>query len=340
MVLYAIARRGVSPVVNAVSTLIVVRAGRADPALGKAAQGMKRRTLFFLGLNGLAGCSGRRALRLNVFNWSNYIGTDTLPHFEARNRHSRPLRDLRKQRGDAGAVMSGNSGWDVVFPSHNFIEPMREHGAARRTAITTRLPNLAHLDALLSSVRPGTRNSPGPFRTCGGQRHPVRRATCSRRPHAGRICGTPRCRAHHDARRPERKFWAQRSRSWDFRLNSTNPDELPPRAGRSTAAKAAAARLPERGGPRPGRGRRRCRVPALGDRRATGHRRGAGTCVSPIRARASRAIADTVAILRESRRAGSGASLPRLPAAPRRRRRHLRGVPHSHRERAGTPAFA
>ena len=42
-------------------------------------------------------------------------------------------------------VMSGNSGWDVVFPSNSFVGPMRELGLLARLD-HRRLPNLRYLD--------------------------------------------------------------------------------------------------------------------------------------------------------------------------------------------------
>ena len=42
--------------------------------------------------------------------------------------------------------MSGNSGWDVVFPTHNRLEPMREYGLLAPLDHDW-LPGLANLDA-------------------------------------------------------------------------------------------------------------------------------------------------------------------------------------------------
>ncbi len=106
-----------------------------------------RRTLFFLGLSGLAGCTRGNALRLNVFNWSNYVGDDTLARFEARTGIHVRYAIYESNEEMLARVMTGNSGWDVAFPSNYFIEPMREMGllAALDGA---RLPNLRHLDEL------------------------------------------------------------------------------------------------------------------------------------------------------------------------------------------------
>lgn len=106
---------------------------------------MKRRTLFFLGLSGLAGCSGRRALRLNVFNWSNYIAPDTLPRFEAETGIRVRYAIYESNEEMLARALSGNSGWDLVFPSNYYVRPMRELGLLAPLDRTI-LPNLADLD--------------------------------------------------------------------------------------------------------------------------------------------------------------------------------------------------
>lgn len=106
-----------------------------------------RRTLFFLGLSGLAGCTRGNRLRLNVFNWSNYVGDDTLARFEARTGIHIRYAIYESNEEMLARVMTGNSGWDVAFPSNYFIQPMREMGLLERLD-GTRLTNAQHLDAL------------------------------------------------------------------------------------------------------------------------------------------------------------------------------------------------
>lgn len=87
---------------------------------------MNRRT-FFLSLSGLAGCTAAHP-RLNVFNWSNYIASDTIQRFEAESGVSVRYAIYESNEEMLARVMSGNSGWDVVFPTHYFAVPMREMG--------------------------------------------------------------------------------------------------------------------------------------------------------------------------------------------------------------------
>ena len=104
---------------------------------------MRRRT-FTLGL-ALAGCAADHRPRLNVFNWSSYIAPETVPDFEnefgVRVRYG--LYESNEEM--LAKVMTGNSGWDVVFPTHSRIQPMVRNGLLARLD-HSRLRNLDNLD--------------------------------------------------------------------------------------------------------------------------------------------------------------------------------------------------
>ncbi len=108
---------------------------------------MKRR-YFFLGLAGLAGCTGSGKPRLNVINYSDYIARETLTGFErefgVELRYSAVIEGSEET---IARTMSGNSGWDVVFPENRLVQPMREMGLLRQLE-AVRLPNLSHLAGL------------------------------------------------------------------------------------------------------------------------------------------------------------------------------------------------
>lgn len=87
---------------------------------------MKRRT-FLIGAAGAAAC-GRGGARLNVFNWSNYVAADTIPAFEREFELRVRYATFESAQEMLAKVMGGNSGWDVVFPSAEYVEPMRELG--------------------------------------------------------------------------------------------------------------------------------------------------------------------------------------------------------------------
>ncbi len=106
---------------------------------------MTRRTLFFTGLAGAAGCSRGSQRRLNVFNWSSYVAPNTIPDFEQEFGVRVRYAVYESNEEMLARVMSGNSGWDVVFPTNYFIEPMRETGLLAQLD-HRRLPNLNQLD--------------------------------------------------------------------------------------------------------------------------------------------------------------------------------------------------
>ncbi len=87
---------------------------------------MKRR-LFLMGIAGAAGCGPARRPRLNVFNWSAYVAPDTIPNFEAEFGVRVRYSTYESNEEMLAKVLSGNSGWDVVFPTYNRIAPMRQY---------------------------------------------------------------------------------------------------------------------------------------------------------------------------------------------------------------------
>ncbi len=106
---------------------------------------MKRRDLF-LGLTGLPGCTRDTRPRLNVYNWSAYVAPETIPGFEAEFGVRVRYATYESNEELLAKVLSGNSGWDVVFPTHNRIGPMREYGLLAPLNHSW-LPGLDNLDA-------------------------------------------------------------------------------------------------------------------------------------------------------------------------------------------------
>ena len=103
---------------------------------------MNRRT-FFLGIAGLAGCTPARP-RLNVYNWSAYVAPETIPDFEAEFGVRVRYATYESNEEMLAKVLTGNSGWDVVFPTHNRLGPMRQYAllAPLNPAWLTGLGNL------------------------------------------------------------------------------------------------------------------------------------------------------------------------------------------------------
>lgn len=102
------------------------------------------RRIFLMGVAGAAGCSRRRP-RLNVYNWSDYVAPETIPNFEREFGVDVRYGTYESTPEMLAKVMSGNSGWDVVFPSAEYIQPMRDMNLLQ--ALTPKwLPNLISLD--------------------------------------------------------------------------------------------------------------------------------------------------------------------------------------------------
>ncbi len=107
------------------------------------------RRLFLMGVAGTAGCMRDARPRLNVYNWSTYVAPETIPNFEkefgVRVRYS----TYESNEEMLAKVVTGNSGWDVVFPTHNRVQPMREMGLLT----PLRHARLAGLDNLRAQFR-------------------------------------------------------------------------------------------------------------------------------------------------------------------------------------------
>ncbi len=105
------------------------------------------RRIFLMGVAGaLAGCTQSRQRRLNVYNWENYVAASTIPDFEKEFQCSVRYATYGSAEELLAKIISGNSGWDVVFPSNSFVEPMRQLDLLLPLD-HQRLPNLPNLDS-------------------------------------------------------------------------------------------------------------------------------------------------------------------------------------------------
>ncbi len=97
---------------------------------------------------GAAACSRGRD-RLNVYNWSDYVAPDTIPNFEREFNVRVRYGTYESAPEMLAKVMSGNSGWDVVFPSAEFVPPMIGMNLFERLDHAA----LPHLDSLDTAFR-------------------------------------------------------------------------------------------------------------------------------------------------------------------------------------------
>ncbi len=110
---------------------------------------MTRRTLLAAAAATVS-CARDRRPRLNVYNWSTYIDPGMLTRFESE-RGVRLLYGTYESNEEMLAkVIGGNSGWDVVFPTHSRLAPMARNGLLA-SLDHARLPALRNLDARFRS---------------------------------------------------------------------------------------------------------------------------------------------------------------------------------------------
>lgn len=100
------------------------------------------RRVFMGASAGLLSCDRRP--RLNVYNWSSYIAPETVPNFERESGVRVRYSIYESNEEMLAKVITGNSGWDVVFPTHSRIGPMRANGLLKPLE-HKRLPNLKYL---------------------------------------------------------------------------------------------------------------------------------------------------------------------------------------------------
>jgi len=94
---------------------------------------------------GLAACARDSRPRLNIYNWSAYIDPAMITLFE-RERGVRIRYGTYESNEEMLAkVMTGNSGWDVAFPTHSRLGPMERAGLIAPLD-HVRLPSLGNLD--------------------------------------------------------------------------------------------------------------------------------------------------------------------------------------------------
>jgi spermidine/putrescine transport system substrate-binding protein len=96
------------------------------------------------------GCTSHGERRLNVYNWENYVAASTVPDFEREFQCRVRYATYGSAEELLAKVMSGNSGWDVVFPSNSFIKPMRDLELLLPLD-QSRLSNLDNLEARFRS---------------------------------------------------------------------------------------------------------------------------------------------------------------------------------------------
>ncbi len=82
---------------------------------------------------------------LNVYNWADYVGATTIADFEARTGIQVAYDTYDSNEILETKLLTGNTGYDVVVPSGNFLERQIRTGAFLKLD-KSKLPNLTHMD--------------------------------------------------------------------------------------------------------------------------------------------------------------------------------------------------
>lgn len=91
---------------------------------------MMRRRNFVAGLSAavIAGCRRGKRPRINVYNWSSYIGPQTVANFTRETGIEVRYGIFESGEELLAKILTGNSGWDVVFPTNHHVQPLIEYG--------------------------------------------------------------------------------------------------------------------------------------------------------------------------------------------------------------------
>lgn len=106
----------------------------------------------------VSGAASAQAATVHIYNWSDYIGEDTLENFQEKTGIE-PVYDVFDSNETLeGKLLAGRTGYDVVVPSNHFLGKQIRAGAFQKLD-RSKLPNWKNLDpALLKQLE---KNDPG-----------------------------------------------------------------------------------------------------------------------------------------------------------------------------------
>ncbi len=100
---------------------------------------------FLLGLVYLPSVDAAPTNQLNIMNWSDFIASDTVAKFE-KETGIKVKYDVTDSNDTLQAkLLAGNSGYDVVYPSSNYMAKQSSAGVYEKLD-WSRIPNRANLD--------------------------------------------------------------------------------------------------------------------------------------------------------------------------------------------------
>ncbi len=123
---------------------------------------MKKPLALSLGLLLLTGTAAIAQEELNLFIWSDYMAEDTVSNFEAQTGIKVNFAFYDKNETVDTMLQAGNSGYDIVVPSGNFLERQIKAGLILPLD-KSQLPNLKNLDPVAmqnaAQVDPGNEHA-------------------------------------------------------------------------------------------------------------------------------------------------------------------------------------
>jgi putrescine transport system substrate-binding protein len=88
---------------------------------------------------------------LNVYNWSDYIGKDTIPGFEKQTGIHVKYDNYDSDDTLQAKLLAGSSGYDIVVPTSNYMAKQVQAGVYQKLD-KSKLPNLVNLDPVLMKI--------------------------------------------------------------------------------------------------------------------------------------------------------------------------------------------
>jgi spermidine/putrescine transport system permease protein len=158
--IYSMVKSGISPEINAVSTLLLLATsllllaafllerGKLRGAAAPGAAGL----LLLLSPFALGRPAGGGDRQLNLFIWSGYIAPETVRRFEERTGARVNLDLYDSNEALLAKVQAGNSGYDVICPSNYVVEVLARLGRLRPLD-HGRLPHLVNVDPRFLGLR-------------------------------------------------------------------------------------------------------------------------------------------------------------------------------------------
>src|SRR5882757_3564728 len=107
---------------------------------------MKSRAILLAVMAAFLACAAARADEpvLHVYNWSDYIGPDTISGFEKETGIKVTYDVYDSNEILEAKLLAGNSGYDVVVPSANFLARQIQAGVFQKLD-KSKLPNISNM---------------------------------------------------------------------------------------------------------------------------------------------------------------------------------------------------